>query len=160
MKQNHSHSECACGCNHSSRREFLGDVAAGAVALGMGIVLNYSTQPVFGSMPDGKNNANPVLYDTHRLIQTRVAWPIVGYNHKTDIDAYKEALQKTMPDVDFVFSRTSGSKMTEEILAKDDDFVHGCLVVQDNHWVETVQIVAATGKPTLHSMPAASGGRR
>ena len=160
MKQNHYHPECACGCNHSSRRGFLGGVAAGAVALGAGIVLNYSTQPVFGNMPDGEKlriRVFFVLYDTKSLIQTRVAWPIVGYNHKTDIDAYKEALQKTMPDVDFVFSLTSGPNMTGEILAKDGDSVHGYLVVQDNNWVDTVQSVAATGKPTLHSDILCSG---
>ena len=160
MKQNHSHSECACGCNSSSRREFLGSVAAGAVALGAGIVLNYSTQPVFGNLPDGKKlriRVFFVLYDTKNLIQSVVAWPIAGYNHKPDIDAYKDALQKTMPDVDFVFSLTSGPKMTDEILAEDGDSVHGYLVVQDNNWVDTVQTVAATGKPTLHSDILCSG---
>lgn len=160
MKQNRLHADCACGCNHSSRREFLGNVAAGAAMLGTGVVLNYSVQPVFGTMVDGKKmriRVFFVLYDTKSLIQTRVRWPIVGYNHKPDIDAYKEMLQKTMPDVDFVFSLTSGSKMTDEILAEDGDSVHGYIVVQDNNWVDAVQNVAATGKPTLHSDILCSG---
>jgi hypothetical protein len=93
--------------------------------------------------------------------QERPTWPHLGYDFRSDIAQVTAALQQLCPQVEFLPVVAHGPEDARKLLAFDEaDRIDGYVVYQMNNWVQVMQTVVASGKPTLIAdfLFAGSGG--
>ncbi len=82
--------------------------------------------------------------------QDRPTWPHIGYDFRPEIERVTSALVRLCPEVEFLPTPAHGQKDAEKLLAADDaDRVDGHIVYQMNNWVQVMQPIVASGKPTI-----------
>ena len=95
------------------------------------------------------------------LKQERPTWPHLGYDFRPDIAHVTAALQQLCPRVEFLPVVAHGPEDAKKLLASDDaDRIDGYVIYQMNNWVQVMQTIVASGKPTLVAdfLFAGSGG--
>jgi len=142
MRRQQRSTACA-GCP-LSRRRFLAAASAGA----LGTLASTSLFQACGSAPKTRVR---VIYALHAVVQPGPDWPNVGFDFQPVMDRITGALAKGFPKWELATSMAKGPEDTEKILAADAAApMDGYVVCQLNCWNRVVQMVAATGKPTLY----------
>jgi hypothetical protein len=82
--------------------------------------------------------------------QERPTWPHIGYDFAADIERVTSALRRLCPRVEFLPALAHGPDDAQKLLQSDKaDRIDGYLVYQMNNWVQVMQTVVASGRPTL-----------
>jgi len=145
-----------CGCC-ASRRRFL---AAGCGLCAAAAIPGLSANPVSAADKDcapdaaagaGSNRARVrLVFACFTLKQDRPTWPHIGYDFAGDIERVTAALRRLCPQVEFVPAVVHGPEQAAKLLAAGEaDRIDGYLVYQMNNWVQVMQTIVASGKPTL-----------
>jgi hypothetical protein len=91
-----------------------------------------------------------LVFSCFTIKQDRPTWPHIGYDFTADIERVTSALRRLCPEVEFVPAVAHGPEQAKKLLASDDaDRIDGYLVYQMNNWVQVMQAVVPSGKPTL-----------
>ena len=154
------HSPVASGCACcTSRRRFL----AASCGLCASAALPPLVTRLAAAAPDTAA-ARPrvrLVFACFTLKQERPTWPHIGYDFRPDIERVTAALQQLCPEVEFLPALAHGPEDAKKLLAAGDaDRIDGYLVYQMNNWVQVMQTIVASGKPTLVAdfLFAGSGG--
>jgi hypothetical protein len=90
------------------------------------------------------------VFSCFTIKQNRPTWPHIRYDFTADIERVTSALRQLCPQVEFVPAVAHGPEQAKKLLASDDaDRIDGYLVYQMNNWVQVMQTVVPSGKPTL-----------
>ncbi|MCE5267353.1 MAG: hypothetical protein LLG00_05655 [Planctomycetaceae bacterium] len=154
-------STCGCCVN---RRRFLaagcGVCAASALPLSLGRSLALA-----GDLPPAaRDSGRPrvrLVFACHAIKQDRATWPHIGYDFTKEIERVGSSLRRLCPEVDLLPALAHGREDAEKLLAADKaDGVDGYVVYQMNNWVDAMQPIVASGKPTVIAdfLFAGSGG--
>jgi hypothetical protein len=145
-------SGCAC-C--MSRRRFLAagcglcaGAAIPALLSGPAVAADAagSPAPVAGQ---GRPRVR-LLFACFAVKQDRPTWPHIGYNFTPDIERVTSALRQLCPQVEFVPATVHSPEQAQKLLASDKvDRIDGYLVYHMNNWIQVMQVVVGSGKPTL-----------
>lgn len=136
---------CAC-C--TSRRRFLAG-ACGACASMAAEVLARPAHAARRADPQTRPRVR-LVFACFALKQDRPTWPHIGYDFSADIQEVTNALGRLCPEVEFLPSVCHGPEHAKKLLAADEgQRIDGYLVYQMNNWVQVMQTVVASGKPTL-----------
>jgi len=153
----------ACGCS-TSRRRFL---AAGCGFCAASAVPGLLTGPAAAAGEARAVAAGPkrprvrLVFACFTTKQNRPTWPHIGYDFTLDIQRVTAALRRLAPQVEFLPTVAHGPEDAKKLLAADQaDRIDGYLVYQMNNWVQVMQTVVPSGKPTLVAdfLFAGSGG--
>ncbi len=143
-----------CGCA-TSRRRFLaagcGLCAASAVP-GLFANLASAAGPSGAPAADGGPNRPRVrlVFACFTVRQDRPTWPHIGYDFAPDIERVTAALRSLSPQVEFLPAVAHGTEDAKKLLASGEaDRIDGYLVYHMNNWVQVMQTIVASGKPTL-----------
>ena len=154
----------ACGCC-LSRRRFLASGCRLCVAAAAPTLLAPLATPAGAANAPARPSPNRprvrLVFACFTLKQERPTWPHLGYDFRPDIARVTTALLRLCPQVEFLPVVAHGPEDATKLLASDEaDRVEGYLVYQMNNWVQVMQTVVATGKPTLVAdfLFAGSGG--
>jgi len=93
--------------------------------------------------------------------QDRPTWPRIGYDMSGEIERVTQHLKRRCPEVEFLPVLAHGAEDAKKLLAAGEaDCIDGYIVYQMNNWVQVMQTVVASGKPTLVAdfIYAGSGG--
>lgn len=152
MHQERGLSGCRC-CTH--RRRFL---AAGCGLCVASAVPGLSTGRASAG---GENQARPaeagskrarvrLVFACFTIKQERPTWPHIGYDFAPDMERVTAALRKLCTQVEFFPAVAHGPEDAKKLLASGErDGIDGYLVYQMNNWVQVMQTIVASGKPTL-----------
>lgn len=149
-------SGCAC-C--TTRRRFL--------AAGCGLCASAALLPLVTRLATAATDTATVrprvrlVFACFTVKQERPTWPHIGYDFTADIERVTAALQQQCPGIEFVPALAHGPEDAKKLLAAGDaDRIDGYLVYQMNNWVQVMQTIVASGKPTLIAdfLYAGSGG--
>jgi L-fucose isomerase-like protein len=137
-----------CGCC-VSRRRFLSAGCGACVAAAAGGLLPWraaaADAPASGSRPRVR-----LVFACFAIKQDRPTWPHIGYDFTTDIERVTKTLQRLCPEVEFLPVLCHTPEAAKNLVAGGDaDRIDGYLVYQMNNWVQVMQTVVASGKPTL-----------
>jgi len=136
---------CAC-C--TSRRRFLAGVCGACSSMAAGLL----DRPV-AAAPGTSAQARPrvrLVFACFALRQDRPTWPHIGYDFSRDIQEVTQTLERLCPEVEFLPTACHGPEHAKKLLAADESQrIAGYLVYQMNNWVQVMQTVVASGKPTL-----------
>jgi L-fucose isomerase-like protein len=102
-----------------------------------------------------------LVFACFALKQPRPTWPHIGYDFTGDVERVSASLRKLCPQVEFLPALAHGPEDAKRLLASgDSDRIDGYIVYQMNNWVQVMQTVVASGKPTLVAdfLFAGSGG--
>lgn len=136
---------CAC-C--TSRRGFLAGACGACVSMAAG-VLRGRVLAAPSSQPTGRPRVR-LVFACFALKQDRPTWPHIGYDFSNDIQEVTGALRRLCPEVEFLPAVCHGPEHAKKLLAGDEgQEIAGYLVYQMNNWVQVMQTVVASGKPTL-----------
>ncbi|MCX8108531.1 MAG: hypothetical protein N3G20_06985 [Verrucomicrobiae bacterium] len=82
--------------------------------------------------------------------QDRPTWPHIGYDFAPEINRVTASLREMCPEIDFLPAVASGPDDARRLLEQDGtDRIDGYIVYQMNNWVQVMQTITASGKPTL-----------
>lgn len=142
-----------CGCC-MNRRQWL--------AAGCGACLSALATQNWGrvaSADEGGSGASGALAERPRvrlvfacfaLKQQRPTWPHIGYDFGPDIERMTRDLQQACLDVELVPAVAHSPEDAQKLLASDEsDRIDGYVIYQMNNWVQVMQTVVASGRPTL-----------
>jgi hypothetical protein len=91
-----------------------------------------------------------LVFACFTIKQERPTWPHIGYDFAPDIERVTAALGKLCPQVEFLSAIAHGPEDAKKLLASGEgDRIDGYLVYQMNNWVQVMQTIVASGKPTL-----------
>jgi hypothetical protein len=91
-----------------------------------------------------------LVFSCFTLKQNRPTWPHIGYDFAADIERVTAALGRLCPEVEFLPAVAHGPEDAAKLLAAgQSDRIDGYLVYQMNNWVQVMQTIVASGKPTL-----------
>jgi L-fucose isomerase-like protein len=93
--------------------------------------------------------------------QDRPTWPRIGYDMSGEIERVTQHLKRRCPEVEFLPALAHGAEDAKKLLAAGEaDRIDGYIVYQMNNWVQVMQTIVASGKPTLVAdfIYAGSGG--
>ena len=136
---------CAC-C--TSRRRFLAGACGACASMAAG-VLARPAQAARRADPQARPRVR-LVFACFALKQDRPTWPHIGYDFSADIQEVTTALRRLCPEVEFLPSVCHGPEHAKKLLAADEgQRIDGYLVYQMNNWVQVMQTVVASGKPTL-----------
>jgi len=154
----------ACGCC-LSRRRFLASgckICVAAAAPALLAPLSTPTRAASAPARPSPNRARVrLVFACFALKQERPTWPHLGYDFRPEIAHVTAALQQLCPRVEFLPVVAHDPEDAEKLLASDDaDRIDGYVVYQMNNWVQVMQTIVASGKPTLVAdfLFAGSGG--
>jgi len=143
-----------CGCC-TSRRRFLaagcGLCAASAVPGLFTGLAGAADEPRASAVKAGAGRARVrLVFACFTLKQDRPTWPHIGYDFAADIERVTSGLRRLSPQVEFVPALAHGPEDAKKLLAAgQSDRIDGYLVFQMNNWVQVMQTVVGSGKPTL-----------
>ncbi len=142
-----------CGCC-MSRRQWL--------AAGCGACLTAVTAPAWGrvaSAVEGGGVASGALGERPRvrlvfacfaLKQSRPTWPHIGYDFGPDVERVTKELQQSCPEVELLPTVAHGPEDAQKLLAGDEsERIDGYVIYQMNNWVQVMQTIVASGRPTI-----------
>jgi len=90
------------------------------------------------------------MFACFTLKQDRPTWPHIGYDFAGDIERVTVALRDRCPQVEFLPAVAHGPEDAAKLLETGTaDRIDGYIVYQMNNWVQVMQRVVASGKPTL-----------
>ena len=154
----------ACHCC-TSRRRFLatcgGFCAASAAGLGDLARAGDQATAATSSAAESKRPRVRLVFACFTVKQQRPTWPHIGYDFTAEIERVTKALGRLCPQVEFLPAVAHGPEDALKLLAgAEADRIDGYLVYQMNNWVQVVQSIVASGKPTLVAdfLFAGSGG--
>jgi len=142
-----------CECCVSRRRMLsLGcGACAGWLAAGVGRRELRAAQPQETASASGA--ARPrvrLIFACWALKQDRPTWPHIGYDNAPDVERVTNALQQLCPGVEFLPTLAHGPDDANKLLANGDaDRIDGYIVYQMNNWVQVMQTIVGSGKPTI-----------
>ena len=154
-----------CGCC-VSRRRFL----SAACGVCVGSALPGFAGPWLGNDKSSRRSAEVAGKDRPRVRlifacwavkQDRPTWPRIGYDMTGEIDRVTLKLKRLCPEVEFLPALAHGPEDAKNLLAAGEaDQIEGYIVYQMNNWVQVMQAIVASGKPTLIAdfIYAGSGG--
>jgi len=93
--------------------------------------------------------------------QDRPTWPRIGYDMSGEIERVTQLLKRRCQEVEFIPALAHGAEDAKRLLAAHEaDCIDGYIVYQMNNWVQVMQTIVASGKPTLVAdfIYAGSGG--
>lgn len=140
---------CECCVN---RRRFL---AAGCGVCAASAVSHLLARPAAAAPPGGAayDSRRPrvrLVFACFTVKQERPTWPHIGYDFAPDIERVKSALGQLCPEVEFLPTLAHGPEDAQKLLAADQaEDIDGYIVYQMNNWVQVMQAIVASGKPTL-----------
>ncbi|HOK78177.1 MAG TPA: hypothetical protein PLW35_10725, partial [Verrucomicrobiota bacterium] len=142
-----------CGCC-GTRREFIrGACRLCAAAALPGMLAGFQSSVTGAQSPQGGNGERPrvrLVFACFAKKQDRPTWPHIGYDFGPEIDRVTSALRELCPEVEFLPAMASGPEEAKKILDMDGaDRIAGYIVYQMNNWVQVMQTIVASGKPTL-----------
>ena len=150
-----------CGCC-TSRRRFM---ATGCAACAASVVPALLTRPGSAAAAPGTDGPKRprvrLVFACFALKQERPTWPHIGYDFTGDVEHVTEALRRLSPQVEFLPAVAHGPDDASKLLASDKaDAIDGYIVYQMNNWVQVMQTIIASGKPTVVGdfLFAGSGG--
>ena len=153
-----------CHCC-TSRRRFLatcgGFCAASAGSLGDLARAASETTSAKNSAAQSKRPRVRLIFACFTVKQQRPTWPHIGYDFTADIERVTKALGRLCPQVEFLPAVAHGPEDAGKLLAgAETDRIDGYLVYQMNNWVQVMQAIVVSGKPTLVAdfLFAGSGG--
>jgi hypothetical protein len=141
---------CAC-C--ASRRRFLAagcGVCAASLLPGVGGRRVASADEVQGGKGASDRPRVRLVFACVAVKQNRPTWPHIGYDFTADIERVTGALRKLCPAVELLPAVALGPEDAQKLLAADQaDRIDGYVVYQLNNWVQVMQSIVASGKPTV-----------
>jgi hypothetical protein len=91
-----------------------------------------------------------LVFACFTLKQNRPTWPHIGYDFAPDIERVTNALGRLCPQVEFLPAVAHSPEDAAKLLAAGPaDRIDGYIVYQMNNWVQVMQTIVASGKPTL-----------
>ncbi|MCL4193617.1 MAG: hypothetical protein KJZ87_17905, partial [Thermoguttaceae bacterium] len=91
-----------------------------------------------------------LIFACFTVKQERPTWPHIGYDFAADIERVKSALERLCPEVEFLPTLAHGPDDAQKLLAADQaENIDGYIIYQMNNWVQVMQTVVASGRPTL-----------
>ena len=153
----------ACGCS-TSRRRFLAagcGLCAASAAAGLASGLAWPAGEARAADAAPSRPRVRLVFACFTIKQNRPTWPHIGYDFAPDVERVTAALRQLCPQVEFLPTLAHGPEDAKKLLTSDQaDRVDGYLVYQMNNWVQVMQTVVASGKPTLVAdfLFAGSGG--
>jgi hypothetical protein len=91
-----------------------------------------------------------LIFACWALKQDRPTWPHIGYDFAADVERVKSTLAQFCPNVEFLPALAHGPEDAQKLLAAGDaDRIDGYIVYQMNNWVQVMQTIVASGKPTI-----------
>lgn len=137
-------SACA-GCPVSRRQFLLAGCAACAGATGLSVGARRA-RAATGTEPTRVR----IIYALSDLKQVKPDWPNVGFDFQPVITQVQAKLKADCPGFEFLTSTANGAEQAKKIVEQDASaHIDGYLVYQLNNRCRLIQVVAATGKPTL-----------
>lgn len=110
----------------------------------------------------GKNRSRVrLVFACWALKQDRPTWPRIGYEFSSHVEQVTATLKQLCPEVEFLPAVTHSPDDAKQLLASGEtDRIDGYIVYQMNNWVQVMQTIVASGKPTLVAdfIYAGSGG--
>jgi|YNPNPStandDraft_1061719.scaffolds.fasta_scaffold02560_8 hypothetical protein len=142
-----------CGCC-ASRREFIrGACRLCAAAALPGALAGFQLSARGAQSPqqgDGDRPRVRLIFACFAKKQERPTWPHIGYDFGPEIDRVTTGLGQLCPEVEFLPVMANGPEEAKKILDMGGaDRIDGYIVYQMNNWVQVMQTIAASGKPTL-----------
>lgn len=143
-----------CGCC-TSRRRFLaagcGVCAASALPGVLTRLALTAEEPAAPAAVAGRSRPRVrLVFSCFTIKQDRPTWPHIGYDFAPDIERVGSALRQLVPQVEFLAAVAHGPEDAKKLLASGDaDRIDGYLVYQMNNWVQVMQTIVGSGKPTL-----------
>lgn len=154
----------ACQCCLSRRRFLASGCRLCATVAAPTLLTSLAAPARAADTPDTPSPSRPrvrLVFACFSLKQERPTWPHLGYDFSPDISRVTTALQQLCPQVEFLPAAAHGPEDAQKLLASDEaDRVDGYVVYQMNNWVQVMQTIVASGKPTLVAdfLFAGSGG--
>jgi hypothetical protein len=91
-----------------------------------------------------------LIFACFALKQERPTWPHIGYDFAPEVERVTSALRQLCANVEFLPAVARSPDDAKKLLAAADaDRIDGYVVYQMNNWVQVMQTVVASGKPTL-----------
>lgn len=142
---------CACCVN---RRRFLASGCRLTLAAAIPTGLPLLSAPATGAEPSAPaDRARPrvrLVFACFARKQGRPTWPHLGYDFTVDIARVTTELQQLCPQIEFLPTLAHGPEDAAKLLASDAaDRVDGYVVYQMNNWVQVMQTIVASGRPTV-----------
>jgi L-fucose isomerase-like protein len=154
----------ACGCCRS-RRRFLATACRLCAAAAVPAALTPLAAPIRAAPSDGRPVPDRprvrLVFACFALKQNRPTWPHIGYDFIPETERVTAALQARCPQVEFLPTIAHGPEDAQKLLAAGDaERIDGYVVYQMNNWVQVMQTIVASGKPTIVAdfLFAGSGG--
>jgi len=142
-------SSSVCDCC-MSRRRFLAagcGLCAGSLA---GITLAADEAGNSAEGAGGKRPRVRLIFACFALKQDRPTWPHIGYDFAGDIERVTSVLTQQCPHVEFVPTVVNSPEQAQKLIAADrSDRIDGYVVYHMNNWIQVMQVVVGSGKPTL-----------
>lgn len=147
----HAFDSVGCSCCLSRRRWLAAGCGTCAALMSGGPLSRHA------HAADDPGPARPSDRPRVRLVfacwavqQDRPTWPHIGYDFAADIARVQATLAEQCPQVEFLPALAHGPEDAQKLLAQDDaDRVDGYIVYQLNNWVQAMQPIVASGKPTI-----------
>ena len=139
-----------CGCC-TSRRRFLAagcELCAASALPGLVPQVAGAADAPRASAP--KRARVRLIFACFTIKQARPTWPHIGYDFAPDIERVTGALRRLCPQVELLPAIVHGPEDAKKVLAAAEaDRIDGYVVYQMNNWVQVMQTIVASGKPTL-----------
>jgi L-fucose isomerase-like protein len=91
-----------------------------------------------------------MIFACWALKQDRPTWPHIGYDFAPDVERVTTALTRMCPKVEFITTLAHSPEDAQKLLAAGEaDRVDGYIVYQMNNWVQVMQTIVGSGKPTI-----------
>lgn len=159
-----SSASSACGCCLSRRRFLASGCRLCAAAAAPTLLTSLAAPARAADIPAPPGPSRPrvrLVFACFSLKQERPTWPHLGYDFRPEIARVTAALQQLCPQVEFLPVAAHGPEDAKKLLASAEaDRIDGYVVYQMNNWVQVMQTIVASGKPTLVAdfLFAGSGG--
>lgn len=144
-----AHSPLSSGCACClSRRRFL---AAGCSTCAAVVAQGLRPHPARAAhTAQGPRPRVRLIFACWALQQDRPTWPHIGYDFAGDVQQVQDVLAQRCPEVEFLPALAHGPEDAQQLLAAGDaDRIDGYIVYQMNNWVQVMQTIVASGKPTI-----------
>ncbi len=142
-----------CGCCLSRRRLLANACKLCAAAATPGLLAPLVASAASTSAPARSGQKRPrvrLVFACFALKQERPTWPHLGYDFRSDIAQVTAGLVHRCPEVEFSPVVAHGPEDAAKLLASGDaEGIDGYLVYQMNNWVQVMQTVVGSGKPTI-----------
>jgi len=90
-----------------------------------------------------------LVFACFALKQERPTWPHIEYDFTGDVEQVTEALRRLSPQVEFLPAVVHGPDDATKLLAADKaDAIDAYIVYHMNNWVQVMQTIIASGKPS------------